>query len=204
MRSEIWKSVAGKGAWLAILLFFGGLCFFLKYGLPFVIPASEAAWISGGLFFFGLYLSAQFLAAAIDLLRGTYKATLVNFLHLWRSYLFLTLIHLLMWVMAIPLFLFLFIAGPVVFLGGLIALGLLFIYLLQTVLGFDLVARPPDGREAIWSTLFLLAGGLLIFLLSRLMKHNYDPMDRLADFYVRSILQPAQERNERWLEGMDR
>lgn len=172
--------------------------------MPFVVEASVSRIWVYVFYFLTLYLAAQFLAATIDLLRGTYKATFNNFFLLWRSYLFMTLIHLLLWVLAVPLFLFLFLIGPVAFIGGLIALCLLLIYFLQIVLGFHLVAHPPGGGEALWALLFLTACGLLFLGLSRLLKRNVDPTDRFVDFYIHYFLKPAQRRNSRWLQGLQR
>lgn len=194
----------GKGVLLSVLIFFGGLWCLVQYGIPFAANVKGPDWLPVFIMFFLLYVGAQFLAAAIDLLQGRYKATIKNFWILWRSYLFITLVHLFMWVLAVPLFLFLFIVGPVAFIGGGIAVGILLIYLLQAILGLDVVTHPPGGLEALLALLFLSICALLLWGLSRLFKHNYDPIERFADFYYRRILQPAERYNIDLLDKLDR
>ena len=70
----------------------------------------------------------------------------------------MTGINLLLLILAIPLLALLFLMGPVAFIGGLIGIGILLLYLLQSVLGFDLVAHPPPARDARWA--FFFSAGL--------------------------------------------
>lgn len=150
-----------------------------------------------------LYIGAQLIAAAIDLLQGRHKATLHNFLVLWLSYLWITFINLSLLVLCIPLLVLSFILGPVMFFVIVVGGILLIIYFIHVILGYPIVANPPKDDEALIGLIAVSVSLLIVYLYFRQTEKDGNFFDRFIDFLVRFWVEPAHNWNDRLLKTLD-
>ncbi len=202
MNERIKKSATGIGEIAAIAVFMVGLWLFFAFG-DWLSVWKIDGYFKTFLFFFVLYVGAQLLATLIDFLQGKHKATFKNFIILWSGYLFMTLINLLILVLLIPMMALQFLLGPVVFFVGFISLATLVIYFVQNILGFDWVGHPPTPEVAKYAMIGLLfclgAFGLVYYW----VKNNIHPEDKLIDFWIDKLADPAAELYKTWLGYLD-
>ncbi|MFK7905520.1 MAG: hypothetical protein AB8B69_10365 [Chitinophagales bacterium] len=186
----------------AIAVFMAGLLAFYSFG------DSIATWgISSNLrafvLLFALYLGAQFLAAIIDFLQGRHRLTPKNFIILWSSYLFVTMVNLLFLVALFPLIILQFILGPATFFVFFISSATLLIYFVQNTLGIDWVGNPPTIETAKWALVGLAACFGAIGLVYYWNSKEINPETLLIDFWLDKIDTPARKLHQKWMRFLE-
>lgn len=172
----------------------------LEYSLSFLSLPKWAEWL---LFFGFLYLFAQALAALFDLLQGQYKPSLKNFCLLWLGYLLVTGASLLLLFMALPILVLGMLMGPVAFFAFIVGGIMTFLFLAQTLLGFELVGDPPTGIWALGAILAFLFGAGVLYWQIWVRDENERLTDGFIDWFVRYFSGPAKQKQQHWIEKLD-
>ena len=150
-----------------------------------------------------LVLFVGLLLSIIDFVQNKYRFTLKNLMILWWIHIIDWGLRILVYILAAPLILLLFLLQPVLFLAFLIAIILIGIYGIGLLYEQPIVANPPTSREALWG-LLTIVGCISIWLLAtKVFKSENALYQRYADFYVRRVQQPVQQSAERLMQRMD-
>jgi hypothetical protein len=153
--------------------------------------------------YLALVLGVGLLLCLIDFAQRKYRVTLKNLAILWAVYTVDWGLRILVYILAIPLILLLFLLQPVMGLAFLIAVVLFIIYGIGLFFEEPIVPNPPDTTEALWALVIIVACPLIWLSATRIFKSENKLYDRFSTFYVDRILLPLQQEMEQFLQKMD-
>ena len=140
-----------------------------------------------------LVLCAGLFLSLIDFLQKKYRFTFRNLCILWTVYTIDWGVRILVYVLAIPLFLLLLVLQPIMVLAFLIAIVLLIIFFIGLFFELPNISNPPGSEEALWAILTVVGCIVTWLLATKIFKSEDALFDRYADFYVNKIDQPVRQ-----------
>jgi hypothetical protein len=168
---------ANLGPWrylLSIAAFIVTLFF-----LPAVFKGSHSFW--DGLSWFYLIIAA--LATLIDVIQGRVSWRVKLLIPLFLSYLLRIFLEILLMVLALPVLALMFVLGPVMFIIGMVSLGMVVMYVIEVLLGIDIkgASVPYGGLTALAALAAMLISGYVFF-------RFLDKSEGLLDLWLDKII----------------
>ena len=161
---------------LALILFLvGGV-------ILYYLGREEQRFLAG----FGiLFLVVHLIAVTADAFQGKVTSLWI-FIRLYLAYSLQTVVQLLALVMYIPMLLFDLISGPAAFIGIIVALGGMTIYVVEEMIGYDIQGYSFGEGDRLLFVIGLLVGSMVVFGL-RVLLEGRNPHDKVLDLILHGL-----------------